>query len=120
MVREQADTDTAGNIEHMTLNLEFAGHLTPDPLCSCRHAGDIARVNQREYKLVSSDLSHRVLRAGMFVQTFSDLLQKRVANRMSQRVVDGLEVIKVEPPYGDRLSPPSGIAYRLGQPVLKK
>src|ERR1039457_2736823 len=97
MVREQADTDAAGKIEHMALDLELTGHGSPEPLHRGRRAGEGTGVNQGEYKLVSSRLRHRVLGAGMLVQTLSDLLQKQVAHRVSQRVSTGFEVIQIQP-----------------------
>src|ERR1039458_2107383 len=84
MVREQADTDAASKIEHMALDLVLTAHRSPDPLHRDRRAGTGTGVNQGEYKLVPSHLSHRVLCAGIPVQTFSDLLQQKVAHRVSR------------------------------------
>src|ERR1039458_6880712 len=96
MVREQADTDAAGKIEHMALDLKLTGHGSPEPLPRGRRAGEGTGVNQGEYNLVPSHLRHRVLGAGMLVQTLSDLLQQKVANRVPQRVINGFEVIQIE------------------------
>src|SRR5664279_4377978 len=100
----------------MALDLELTGHRAPDPLRGDRRAGDMTGVNQRGYKLVSSHLRHGVLCADILQQTFSDLRQKEVANRVSERVVDGFEVIEIEPQYGDPFSAPVRIGQRLGQP----
>src|ERR1035441_4255127 len=84
----------------MAPDLELTAHHSPEPLHRGRRAGEGTGGDQREYKLVSSRLRHRVLGAGMLVQTLSDLLQKQVAHRVSQRVINGFEVIQIEPQYG--------------------
>src|ERR1017187_7854832 len=120
MVREQADTDAAGQIESVALDHELTGHRLPDPIRGGCRAGDMIGVNQREYKLVSSHLRHGVLCADILLQTFSDLLQKKVADRVSERVINGLKVIQIEPQYGDPFAAPASIGQPLGQPVFEK
>src|ERR1035437_7415693 len=101
MVREQADTDAAGKIEHMALDLELTGHGSPEPLHRGRRAGEGTGGNQGEYKLVPPHLPRGVLGGGMLVQTLPDLLQQKAANRVPRRVINVFEVIQIEPQYGD-------------------
>src|SRR6202045_4321743 len=72
-----------------------------------------ARYEQQE--LVATRSRHGVADAQGFCQTPAELLEKSVAGRMSQGVVDGLEAIDVEKHHSERLCAALGVCDGLVQ-----
>ena len=80
----------------MTLNDEFSGHCIHEALRGNGCVGNILYVSQHDEKFVSGQPSHSVLFAHRSLKAFCNVLQKKVADRMPERVVDVLEPVEIE------------------------
>ena len=94
---------------------ERAGQRLGDPLGDADRVTLIHHVLGQDRELVAAEAGHRVAGAHGLLQPRGDCGEKLVAGRVSQRVVDELELVEVEEEDGDR----SLLVPRASQRVLE-
>jgi hypothetical protein len=80
----------------MTLDNEFSDHHIHKPFGGNRRVGVVLNLSQRDQEFIPTQTGHRVLFPPPCLKTFCDFLQEEVADRVPQRVVDGLEAVEIQ------------------------
>ena len=83
MFRENADSKAASDTQRVVLNYKFGGHCIREPFrrdCS----SEISSIFDYDEKFVSAQPGDRVLFTRPFSSAVRNLLQEKVADRMSE------------------------------------
>ena len=81
--------------------------------------GHRARLDQHG-ELVATETGDRVTGPGGGSEPFGHGDQQAVAGRVSEAVVDRLEVVEVQEQHGDRVGPPVASVHGVGEPVKEQ
>src|SRR4051812_28711196 len=78
----------------MTVRAFERGNRTAQPLGKAQRAGKSIAGQHREF--LAADPAHTVAARGLLEQNLGDLAQRKVAHRMTEPVVERLEIVDVE------------------------
>ena len=99
----QADAEAGPRIDQLPADVVMQLQGTEDALRRCVAASAESRdLVEQDRELVSPEARDRVGRPHRVLEPSRDLLEDRVAGRMAETVVDGLEVVEVDEDDADR------------------
>jgi hypothetical protein len=96
----QRNADADPDNELVAADIVGRGDLLDDEAgkgCDCRRVAVAAKLHDREF--VSAESRDGIVLADAFAEPVGDLLQQGVADRVTERVIDVLEVIEIEAKY---------------------
>lgn len=89
------DTDAGADDHLVAVNLEWGADLGHDTLRK-QAVFTKSRMALYDCEFVAAEPSHGIMRANRVPETLGDGLQKLVANRVTKRVIDILEVVEIQ------------------------
>src|SRR6185295_10364807 len=119
--REERCPDFARDPKHAVIQME--GMLREIPCCffyEPYQVADLLDIHQHDGKLVRTHSRHQACVARAVLKQRCDLLQKRVASRLAERIVDIFESLEIEQVDGNLTSRAGGNAHALGYPFKEQ
>ena len=120
LAREQRDADGARDVQRESLHADRDLELLQEPICDPHR--DVLRreLGKHDAELVAAEPGHQVVVAEHAGQARTDLLQEQIAEVMTERVVDLLEVVQVDQHHGELAVDPPGGLDRVGELELEQ
>src|SRR5207244_1518810 len=103
IARRQRYADAGADVDGMAVDLERCADGLDDAHGKRFRLARIAHAGLDDRELVAAEPRHQVAVAHAAEQPLAHLLEKNIADRVPQRVVDSLEVIEIEAQYGEAL-----------------
>ena len=121
MFRENTDADATSHVEALIFNQEFSGHAVEDPVGGDGRFGNTLQGGQHDQEFVAAAAGHRIFFPDTPLEPFGNLLQEKIAERVSQRIVDDFEAVEIEKQNCDFLVVLAASAgQRFGQDLTEK
>src|SRR5579871_5652446 len=120
MLRKDTDANAASDGEPLIFHHELRGHGVDD---SVRRVGDVVDTvdgGHDDEEFVAANAGHSIVLTGTAFKPFGNLLQEKVAEGVSERVVDDLEAVEIEKQHSDLRVLPARAHQRLGQHLAEK
>src|SRR5579863_119803 len=96
VVWKNADAEAAADIERVSLHDKFLDHCSHEPFGGDGGVSHISDTSEYDEEFVSAEAGDCVLITRPSFESFCNLLQKKVAERVPERVVDVFEAIEIE------------------------
>ena len=119
MNRKECETNACGYMVLDTVACKRRLQRAADSLQRIYAGGKIGNIFKQQHKLVASPTRKRVFDTQVAFQTFSDVVQDMVTDRMTIAIVDGLELVQVNERQRQPGAIPAGPGNSLADAVVE-
>src|ERR1700736_6296742 len=117
--RVERDSDARGDAHLMPFNLERSGKTRTNPGRERCCGYGIACVRLQYRKLIAAEARNEVGRPDGIFESLHDLPEESVANRVTERIVDVLEIVEIDEKDGQRAGAAFARGEGYGEPLQK-